>query len=140
MQAICSFGLFIGRLCLAAIFIAAGVGKFMDYDATAEYMVAHGFTMIPVFLFGAALIELLGGLLLVLGYKTHLGAAILMLFLIPTTYIFHGFWNEGPEMQQLQMIMFLKNLAIFGGLFYVLVAGAGGLSIDRCGCCTRSGK
>lgn len=132
MKFLCSSMMFLGRICIAAIFILAGIGKFMDFDGTATYMASKGMTMIPLFLFGAATIEILGGLSLVLGYKTRLGAAILLLFLIPTTYIFHDFWNlEGAERTS-QQIEFLKNLAIFGGLLYVIAVGAGRCACDAC--------
>lgn len=134
MKFLCSFLMFFARLCIAAIFILAGVSKFMNFDETATYMASKGLTMIPLFLFGAATIEILGGLSLVFGYKTRLGAAVLLLFLIPTTLIFHDFWNVGGADRAAQQIEFLKNLAIFGGLLYVLSVGPGGCACDS-GCC-----
>lgn len=132
MKGVCSFTLLLGRLCLCVIFILAGVGKLLDYENTAKYMESAGMTMIPFFLYGAAIVEILGGLSLLLGYHTRVGATILLLFLIPTTVIFHAFWNlEGAE-RAVQMINFLKNLGIFGGLLYVLGAGPGRFSIDGC--------
>lgn len=130
MRFLRAFVMFIGRLCIAAIFLAAGVGKFIAFEETSQYMASKGFTAIPLFLFGAALVEILGGLSLVFGYKARIGALILLAFLIPTTGIFHDFWNlEGAE-RAAQQIQFLKNLAIFGGLLYVLSTGAGLWSID----------
>jgi putative oxidoreductase len=130
MKGLRSILLFIGRICLCTIFLLAGLGKLMDYSGTAAMMASKGMTLIPLFLYAAAAVEIIGALSLLLGYRTRYGVAILLLFLIPTTLIFHDFWNyTGPE-QQLQMIMFLKNLAIFGGLLYVLAFGAGGFSID----------
>ena len=132
MKAVSAFLTFVARLCLAAVFIFGGAAKIIFYDKTADYMSAHGFTAIPLFLIGAAIAELVGGLSLILGYKTRFGAAILLLFLIPTTLIFHNFWLlSGPE-QEIQQIMFLKNLAIFGGLLYVLSYGSGGCAFDAC--------
>jgi putative oxidoreductase len=120
-------------MCLAAIFIWAAAGKIMFYDINSQYMASKGLTMIPVFLFGAALVELLGGLSLILGYKTRLGAAILLLFLIPTTFIFHDFWNAEGAARLPEQVNFMKNVAIFGGLLYVLVHGAGGCALDKTG-------
>jgi len=130
MKALRSLLTLVARWCIAAVFIFAGAGKFIFFDQTAAYMASKGFTAIPMFLFGAALLELIGGLLLILGYKTRLGATILLLFLIPTTLIFHDFWNIVGDERALQQIMFLKNLAIFGGLLYILCDGPGGISID----------
>lgn len=138
----CSFGLFLGRVCISVIFILAAVGKFMDYDGTAQYMASKGLTMIPFFLVGAALVELLGGLSLLFGYKTRFGATILLLFLIPTTVIFHNFWAVPADQQQAMLVEFLKNLAIFGGLLYVLTVGSGKCSVDSCcgGTCETNQK
>lgn len=130
MRFLHAFLMFIARLCIAAIFLSAGFNKLMNFEQTAEFMTAKGFTAVPLFLFGAALIEIIGGLSLVFGFKTRWGALILLAFLAPTTLIFHDFWNlEGAE-RALQQIMFLKNLAIFGGLLYVLSVGAGIWAID----------
>lgn len=130
MKALRSFVTLIARWCIAAIFIFAGASKFIFFDQTAAYMASKGFTAIPLFLVGAALLELIGGLSLIFGYKTRFGAAILLLFLIPTTAIFHDFWNVAGDERALQQIMFFKNLAIFGGLLYILCDGPGGVSID----------
>lgn len=135
-----SFLMLLGRLALATIFILAGVGKFMNTEATAAYMTSKGITMVPFFLYAAAVIEILGGLSLILGLKTRWGAIILLLFLIPTTLIFHNFWNVGPLAMEVEMINFLKNLAIFGGLLYVLANGPGAFSLDRLFCCSCKGK
>ncbi|MGH7186936.1 MAG: DoxX family protein, partial [Pseudomonadota bacterium] len=77
------------------------------------------------------LIELGGGLLLAIGCKTRWAALAIILFLIPATLVFHAFWGlEAGEMNT-QLIQFQKNLAIMGGLLYVLVSGPGRISVDR---------
>jgi len=130
MNYLTAFGLFLGRVALCTIFILAGVGKFLNYDGTAQYMASKGMTMIPIFLVLAALVEICGGLSLLLGLRARMGATLLFLFLIPVTIIFHDFWNlTGPD-KQAQMIEFLKNLGIFGGLLYVMSIGPGPWSID----------
>jgi uncharacterized membrane protein YphA (DoxX/SURF4 family) len=121
---------FAARLGIAALFIGASASKFMFFDETSQYMASKGLTMVPLLLVGAAAVEFIGGLSLVLGYKTRLGATLLLLFLIPASIIFHDFWNIGGNEGQLQQIMFLKNLAIFGGLLYVLSYGPGLIAID----------
>lgn len=132
MKALRSLLTLIARWCIAAIFIFSGAGKLIFFDQTQAYMASKGFTAIPLFLVGAALLELIGGLCLILGYKARFGATLLLLFLIPTTIIFHDFWNIIGEERALQQIMFLKNLAIFGGLIYILCDGAGSFSLDSC--------
>lgn len=134
----CSVSLFLGRLFISLIFILAGIGKLLNYDQTAQYMASKGMTMIPLFLIAAAVIELLGGLSLLLGFKTRVGATLLLLFLIPVTIIFHDFWNLQGAEQHAMLIEFMKNLAIFGGLFYVLSVGPGRWSLDALCCCSSS--
>lgn len=131
---------FFGRVLLCLIFLGAGIGKFLDVEGTTAYMASKGFTMIPLFLYGAATVEILGALMLLLGYKTRFGATILFLFLIPTTLIFHNFWNNPPAEQMLQMMMFMKNIGIMGGLLYVIGAGPGSLSIDYLTCTDTCSK
>ncbi len=120
-----------GRILLAIIFLLSGFNKFAAWDQTAGYMASKGMPLVPFFLVCAALIELAGGLSVLLGFKARLGAAALFLYLIPTTLIFHNFWAlEGME-QQVQMVMFLKNLAIMGGLLLLFAFGPGGSSLDE---------
>ena len=136
---LCSLGLLLGRLCISTLFILAGVGKLLDYNGTYQYMHAKGMLAIPFFLIGAAVVEILGGISLLVGYKTRIGAAALLLFLIPVTTIFHNFWAAEDVMaRQLQLTEFLKNLAVFGGLLYVLSTGPGKMSVDA-GCCHTNG-
>lgn len=131
MRIFSSFLLLIGRWCLAAIFLFAGVSKFFNFDQTAQYMASKGLTSIPLLLIAAAAVEIIGSLSLIFGYKTRFGALILLLFLIPTTYIFHDFWNATGADYVEQQANFFKNLAIFGGLLYVVCFGSGRWACDR---------
>ncbi len=120
-----------GRILLSLIFLMSGVMKFVAWDQTAGHMASKGMPLIPVLLPLAALVELAGGLSILLGWQARLGALLLFLYLIPTTLIFHNFWSfEGAE-QQNQMIHFMKNLAIMGGLLVVAGLGAGPIRLDR---------
>ena len=123
-------GPLIGRVFLSVIFILAGLGKIGDWSGTAGYMASRGMPAIPLFLTLAIIFEVLGGFSLLLGFKTKIGALALFLFLVPATLIFHNFWTYPAAQQQMQMIMFLKNLAIMGGLLTLAAAGPGPLSID----------
>lgn len=136
MKGICCIFLFVARICLGAVFLLSGVNKLFHYDATAQYMAAHGMTMVPFFLIGAIVIEIFGSLTLIIGYRPKLSALLLALYLIPVTYIFHSFWNMPVEQQQEQMIHFLKNLAIFGGLLGL----AFNRTIPTAPCCTNDPK
>jgi putative oxidoreductase len=116
----------VGRILIAAIFLMSGIGKIADPQGTQHYMQAMGMTWATTLLYvGAIVIEIGGGLSLLLGYWTRAGAVALILFMIPTTLMFHTNFAD-----QNQMIHFLKNLAMFGALFYVATYGAGPLSLD----------
>jgi putative oxidoreductase len=124
-----------GRALLATIFIVAGIDKIIHYDHYTQLLTTQHIPL-PVIVLGIGLaFELLGGLLLLLGFKTRLGACMLLIFVIPATLIFHDFWSFQPEHMTEQCHHFLKNLAIFGGLLYVLAVGAGKYSLDcKCQC------
>ena len=97
----------------------------MNPAGTQQYMAAHGMPFAGLFLIGAIILEIGGGLSVLLGYKARWGAIALVVFLIPTTLIFHTKFSE-----HLQVIMFMKNLAILGGLLMVSYFGPGPISFD----------
>jgi putative oxidoreductase len=116
-----------GRILLAIMFVMAGLNKVMNPQATQQYMAAMGITMATgLFYMGAIMVEVGAGLGLLLGYRTRIAAGVLILFMIPATLIFHTDFSD-----QNQMVHFMKNLAMTGGLLYVLIYGAGQISLDR---------
>lgn len=119
-----------GRVLLALIFVISGLGKIPAWNQTAGYMSSRGMPLVPLFLIGAICIEVGGGLSVMLGFRPRIGAAALMVFLLPATLVFHNFWTYPPAEQQVQMAMFLKNLSILGGLLLVAAFGAGPASAD----------
>jgi len=120
-----------GRGFLSAIFLFSGFGKIADWSKFAHMMDEKGMPLVPVLLAGALTFEILGGLSVLFGIYGRVGAVLLILFLIPTTLIFHNFWAADPALQQNQMQHFMKNVAIMGGLFVVAAMGTDGFSIDR---------
>ncbi|MTD11594.1 DoxX family membrane protein [Acinetobacter sp. YIM 103518] len=110
----------LARVLVAYIFIVAGYGKISGYEATAGYMEAMGVpsALLPL----TILVELGGGLAMLLGFQTRFAAFGLAVFSLITAFIFHG----GAE----DAINLMKNLSIAGGLFFVMLHGAGKLSID----------
>lgn len=121
----------LGRILLSAIFIWSGIGKITGFSGNEAYMAAHGMPLIPVLLTIALIIELGGGLMILLGWHARLAALVLFLYTIPTTLIFHAFWAVPPAQVQDMQIHFMKNLAMMGGLLYVVAYGAGELSMDN---------
>jgi putative oxidoreductase len=119
-------GLLVGRLLLAYIFIVAGYGKIAGFAGAAKYMASKGMLMVEPLLVGAILVELVGGLMIAVGFKARWAAWAIFLFLIPTTIIFHPGWADPGQVIQMN-----KNLAIMGGMLYVAFMGPGKLSLDR---------
>ena len=113
----------VGRIMLALIFILAGVGKIQDPAGTAGYMQSMG---VPaILLWPTIALEVLGGLAVAVGYKTEIAALALAIFSVVAAFIFHK--NFGDQMQ---MIMFLKNIAIAGGLLLLGAGDVTGFSLD----------
>jgi putative oxidoreductase len=104
----------------------SGLGKIANFSGTQQYMAAYGMPMTSLFLIGAIILEVGGGLSILLGYKAKWGALALIIFIIPATLIFHTNFSD-----QTQMIMFMKNIAILGGLVLIVANGAGSLSLDN---------
>lgn len=121
----------LGRALLSAIFIMSGIHKIMNFDDTAAQIAGQGLVLVPVILVAGILLELGGGLSVLLGCWARLGAIMLIIFLIPTTVIFHDFWSYQGEEQQNQMIHFMKNVALLGGLLLIVGFGAGPWSADH---------
>ena len=115
----------IGRILLAAIFIMSGIGKLGAPPATQGYIAAMGMPAPLLAYLGSVAIELGGGLLLLVGYRTKLVAAVLAAFCIVTAFIFH----HAPADQN-QMIHFLKNIAMAGGLLHFAAFGSGKFALD----------
>ena len=122
----------LGRLCLAAVFVASLVGsKIPQFQQTTELMASEGVPNPKLALAGAIFILAIGGLSMILGAWTRIGAFCLLLFLAAATWYFHDFWNmTDPTQRQLQTIQFMKNVAIAGGLLALLAFGGGSWSVD----------
>jgi putative oxidoreductase len=108
----------LARVLLGLIFVMSGFSKITGFESTQQYMASYGLPLTAVLLVGAIVVEILGGLSIILGLWARAGAAALVLFLIPATLIFHTEFG-----QRTQMIMFLKNLSIMGGLLLLMAHG-----------------
>lgn len=143
MQLIRGLIAFLGRFCLSIIFISSSIHQMLNWQETLQSMtttladlesltVAINWVQ-PLLSFSlnststllglAIFCQLIGGLCILLGIQVRLGAFLLIAFLAPATLAFHHFWLlQGPD-QQVQMIEFMKNLSIFGGLLILLAYG-----------------
>jgi putative oxidoreductase len=128
MERLSSIGLLASRILLSGIFLYSGTSKIFAFAQTQSYMAGKGMHMTGLILVIAILFEICGGLSVFLGVFPRLGALALILFLIPTTIVFHRDFSAAG-----QSIQFAKNLAILGGLLAILVAGGGEFSLRRPG-------
>lgn len=115
----------VGRALLAAIFIVSALGKIAAPEATQGYIASFGLPLPLLSYLGAISVELLGGVLLIVGYQTRIVAALLAVFSIVSALIFHHALGD-----QNQLFHFMKNLSMAGGLLQVAVFGAGAFSLD----------
>ena len=114
----------IGRIFLSALFLIEGFGKISMQEDVIMYMEDYG---VPEILFvPATVLEILFPLLLITGYKTKWAASVMALFTFTVAIIFHTNFSEG-----MQLIFFLKDLAIAGGFMIILVYGPGNISLDH---------
>lgn len=130
----------LGRICFSLIFILAGFNKIMNWSASEQSFVtamldtlAHVYEkpwaqnffdkILPhatkILMLGTAF-ELIGGLLVFLGWHARIGAILLFLVLVPATLLFHAFWFAEASARELQMTMFLKNLGLIGGCLILM--------------------
>jgi putative oxidoreductase len=105
----------IARVLLCLVFLNAVLGKLMGFGAVAGVIAAKGLPLAPLLLVAAMALMAVGSALVISGWKARLGAVLLLLFLVPTTLIFHS--DVADTMQRIQL---LKNLAIMGGLLLVI--------------------
>lgn len=109
----------IGRALLGALFLISGIGKITGFAGVAGWMASAGLPFAPLLLVLTITIEVIGGLLLIIGWQSRWAALALAAFLVPVTAIFHGFWSADDAHFQEQLTAFLKNAAILGGMLLV---------------------
>ena len=114
----------LGRVLISAIFLLNGVFKISNYDGTVGWIESFG---IPgILIIPAIILEVIGPILIIIGYKTKIAAGCLSLFCILTAIIFHNDFSD-----QMQLTSFLKNIALAGGFLFIVVNGAKEFSIEK---------
>jgi putative oxidoreductase len=121
----------IGRILIGGIFVFSGLGKLADLHGFATMLDTAGVPVAWVMAPIGAGVEFLGGLAIVLGLATRYAALVMIAFVIGATLISHRFWALPADQWMLQMIQFIKNVAIVGGFLFVFVTGGGHLSLER---------
>ena len=120
----------LGRILLAALFIPAGISKISGFAGTAGYIASKGLPLPEVGVVIAIAVEVLAGLALLFGFGTRFAALALALFTLAATFIFHNYWTMPADQAMMQQLMFMKNIAVVGGLLVLAAHGAGRFSVD----------
>lgn len=120
----------IARILLALMFVLAGIGKLSGLEGTAGYIASKGLPAPMLLAVAAGVVELVAGVLLIIGWQARWAALALAAFTVVATVIFHNYWAMPAAQQMTQQLMFMKNLAVTGGLLFVFAFGAGTLSLD----------
>ena len=123
--------LLISRIAIAAVFIVFGIRKLMAVAGTAGYFAKLGLPMPEIVVWLVILIEVLGGILLIVGWQTRMAAWILAGFVVLATAAAHRYWEFDAPQYVAQLTNFMKNLAIVGGLLMVAAVGPGRYSVDK---------
>ena len=114
----------VGRILISILFLLNGIFKINNYDGAVGWM--EGFGMPGILLIPAIILEIVGPVLIIIGYKTKLASGLLSLFCIATAVIFHNDFTN-----QVQFTSFLKNIALAGGFLILFVNGAKGFSLEN---------
>ena len=114
----------VARILISALFLLNGVFKISNYDGTVGWM--EGFGIPGILIIPAIILEIVGPILIVLGYKAKIAAGLLSLFCIATAVIFHNDFSD-----QMQLGSFLKNIALAGGFIFIFINGTKDFSLDR---------
>ena len=114
----------IGRIMISVIFLFSGINKILNYDSTVGWM--EGFSVPGILLIPAIIFEILFPLMIIVGYQTRIAAGGLLLFSLVTAFVFHLDFSN-----QMQIIAFLKNIGLAGGLLFLVVNGAKDFSLEK---------
>lgn len=123
----------IGRILISAIFLFEATDSILFADKTKMTMAEYGITWNPDFLLYTSIIALaVGAMMLLIGYRIRFGVWLLLLYWLPVTFIVYSFWNDPHEVQRLHAILFMKNIAIAGGLLMIAAHGEANTASNAC--------
>jgi putative oxidoreductase len=120
----------LARILLALMFLASGISKLTGIEGTAGYIASAGLPAPQLLAVGAGVLEVVAATMLVVGWQARWAALALAAFTFAASVLFHNFWAMPADQAFLQQLMFMKNLAVIGGLLFVFAQGPGRVSID----------
>ena len=122
----------IARFFISLMFLFEAYDSIAFFKSTKETMTGYGITWQQDMLLSIAIFLLiLGGILVLIGYRSNFGATLLLLYWVPVTFITHTWWNDPDLSQRAESIEFMKNIAIIGGLLLIIINGSGRYSVRR---------
>ncbi|HEX5626155.1 MAG TPA: DoxX family protein [Saprospiraceae bacterium] len=122
----------VARAMIATISLFEAFTSVRFIHRTKDTMLEYGLTWNPDLLIYLTAIALaVGGLFLLIGYRPGFAVTLLLLYWVPVTFIVYSFWNDAPQIRNVQAIHFMKNIAFIGGMIHVLVYGTGKYSVRR---------
>ena len=114
----------IARISISILFLLNGIFKINNFEGTVGWMESFGLP--GILIFPAIILEIVGPILIIIGYQTRIAAAALSVFCIATAIIFHNDFSD-----QMQLTAFLKNISLAGGFLFLVVNGAKGYCLDK---------
>jgi len=120
----------LGRILIAVIFVLAGISQLGTIDATAANMARHGIPYSGDLVWGVVALELVGGVMLIVGLLTRLVALAFFFYTLTLAVLFHAYWAEVGAAARTQHAFFFGHLAMMGGMLFVVAFGAGPFSLD----------
>lgn len=121
----------IGRILLALMFVTAGFSKIGGFEGTAGYIASKGLPLPQVGAAIAIAVEVIGGIMLIVGWKARWAALALAIFTFFASIFFHNYWAMADAARMTNQLMFFKNVSVIGGMLIVLAFGPGRYSADR---------
>lgn len=120
----------IGRVLISGIFLWAAYEKMKNWNATVTYMKTKNIPYLNIILPVGVALKIIGGLSVLLGWHAHIGALLLLIVAISACLKMHDFWRMQGEERNMEKFLFMKEVAVIGGLFMILALGAGHFGID----------
>lgn len=120
----------IGRVLLVALFLPAGIDKLTGFSGTVGYFSSLGMPAPSLGVVVAIIVEIIGGLTLLVGYRTRIAAVVLAVFTLAASVAGHAYWAAPADQAFMQQLLFFKNIAVVGGLLILAASGTGKFSID----------
>lgn len=120
----------VGRVLISAMFLWAAYEKMKNWKATVDYMKTKHIPYLNIILPVGVALKIIGGLSVLLGWHAHIGALLLLIVAISACLKMHDFWRMHGEERNMEKLLFMKDVAVIGGLFMILALGAGNFGID----------